>query len=334
MVSAIQSGHQLSNRNAAQGFKQHLLGEKSSLSSTTQPEKNSAFKPFGADGFTFLDAIDIVNPLQHLPVIGPLYREITGDTLDPVSRVAGSTLFLGPFGTAISAVNVALEEFTGNDMGSLFIAMVKDKDTVQPTSANTEIANLPITQNNAFNSITAWAAGEINHRNGQALKQGIDLPTRTYSTLVANAAPTLIEAAKAIMPSLEPNKTEPTDKPVQHQAASGMHIQHGLLSLNVFKKDFQAPSISLLQIIRSTDAYQSVSQTKSEPIDQQPTTDTIARTATPISTPSKPQALGAAAPYGGWFSTSVNDAPRKYHHADSSDLLLDKNNLPLTSFLH
>ena len=260
MVSAIQSGHQLSTSNAAQGFKQHPLGEKSSLSSTTQPEKNSAFKPFGADGFTFLDAIDIVNPLQHLPVIGPLYREITGDTLDPVSRVAGSTLFLGPFGTAISAVNVALEEFTGNDMGSLFIAMVKDKDTVQPTSANTEIANLPITQNNAFSPITAWAAGEINHRNGQALKQGIDLPTRTYSTLVANAAPTLIEAAKAIMPSLEPNKTEPTDKPVQHQAASGMPIQREFLSLNAFKKGFQASSISLLQIKRSTDAYQSVSQ--------------------------------------------------------------------------
>jgi len=316
MVSAIQSGYQLSTSNAAQGFKQHPLGEKFSLSSTTQPEMNSTFKPFGADGLTFLDAIDIVNPLQHLPVIGPLYREITGDTLDPVSRVAGSTLFLGPIGTAISAVNVALEEFTGNDMGSLFIAMVKDKDTVQPTSANTEIANLPITQNNAFNSITAWAAGEINHRNGQALKQGIDLPTRTYSTLVANAAPTLVETAKAILPFPEPNKTEPTDKPAQqtqHQAASGMPVQHGLLSLNALKKDFHAPTISLLQIKRSTDAYQSASQTKSEPIDQQPTTDTIARTATPISTPSKSQALGAAAPYGGWFSTSVNDAPRKYH---------------------
>ena len=166
MVSVIHSRHQLSTSDAAQGFKQHPLGEKSSLSSTTQPEKNSTFKPFGADGFTFLDAIDIVNPLQHLPVIGPLYREITGDTLDPVSRVAGSTLFLGPFGTAISAVNVALEEFTGNDKGSLFIAMVKDKDknAVQLTSANAEIANLPITQNNVFSPITAWAAGEINHR--------------------------------------------------------------------------------------------------------------------------------------------------------------------------
>ncbi|MEZ7880659.1 MAG: hypothetical protein QMC11_10615, partial [Rhodospirillales bacterium] len=63
-------------------------------------------------------------------------------------------------------------------------------------------------------------------------------------------------------------------------------------------------------------------------------TDPIARTATPISTPSNPQALGVAAPYGGWFSTSMNDAPSKYHHADSSGLLLDKNNLPLTTFLH
>jgi hypothetical protein len=339
MVSAIQSGHQLSASNAAQDFKQHPLGKRFSLSTTTQTEKSSTFKPFGADGLTFLDAIDIVNPLQHLPVIGPLYREITGDTLDPVPRIAGSTLFLGPFGTAVSAVNLALEEFTGNDMGSHLIAMIKEKDknAAQATSANTEIANLPITQNKTYSTVTTWAAGEINHRNGQALIQGINLPTRTYSTLVVNAAPALDETAKAIVPFLEPNKAEPIDKPTQqhrHQAATGMPIQHGLLSLNTFKKGFQAPSISLLQIKRSTDAYQSVSQTKSERIDRQPVTDTIARTAPAISTPSKPQVLGATALYRGWFSTSMNDAPSQYHHADSSGLLLDKNNVPLATSLH
>jgi len=332
MVSAIQSGPQLSSSNVVQGFKKHPLDEKFSLSTTPQLEKNIIFKSFGVDGFTFLDAIDIVNPLQHLPVIGSLYREITGDTLDPGSRVAGSTLFFGPFGTAISVANVALEEFTGNDMGGHFITMVKDKDkiAVQTTSANTKISDLPIYQNNAFNSVTAWAVSEINHRNGQALKQGIDLPTRTYSTLVANEAPALVETVKAIAPYLDPNKTEPTNKLVQqppHQASSGIHIQDGLLSLNTIKIGFQAPSISLSQIKRSTEAYQSASQTRPGPIDQQTGTDTIARAAAHISTPSKPQALGAAAPNGGWFSTSINDTPIKYHHADSSGLLHDKNNV-------
>ena len=31
-------------------------------------------KPFGEDGFTFLDVLDIINPLQHLPLIGTVSR--------------------------------------------------------------------------------------------------------------------------------------------------------------------------------------------------------------------------------------------------------------------
>ena len=106
------------------------------------------------------------------------------------------------------------------------------------------------------------------------------------------------------------------------------------MSLNTIKIDLQVPSISLSQIKRTTEAYQSASQTRPDPIYQQPGTDIISRVAARISTPSKPQALGAAAPNGGWFSTSVNDAPSKYHHAYSSGLLRDKNNVPQASPFH
>ena len=50
-------------------------------------EEAGGFKLFGDDGFTFLDFLDIINPLQHIPIIGTLYRQMTGDTLDPGSRV-------------------------------------------------------------------------------------------------------------------------------------------------------------------------------------------------------------------------------------------------------
>ena len=65
----------------------------------SDPEKavQSDFCPFGEDGFTFLDLLDIVNPLHHLPVIGSVYRKITGDTLDPLPRVVGSTLLATDF---------------------------------------------------------------------------------------------------------------------------------------------------------------------------------------------------------------------------------------------
>ncbi len=35
---------------------------------------DDGFQMFGEDGFTFLDFIDIINPLQHIPVIGTIDR--------------------------------------------------------------------------------------------------------------------------------------------------------------------------------------------------------------------------------------------------------------------
>ena len=61
------------------------------------PEADGGFKIFGDDGFTFLDFLDIINPLHHIPVIGTLYREMTDDSLDPGSRVIGGTLFSVPW---------------------------------------------------------------------------------------------------------------------------------------------------------------------------------------------------------------------------------------------
>ena len=48
------------------------------------------FKFFGKDGFTFFDFLDVINPLQHIPVVSTLYRSLTGDEIDPASHgVAG-----------------------------------------------------------------------------------------------------------------------------------------------------------------------------------------------------------------------------------------------------
>ena len=46
---------------------------------------------FGQDGFTFFDFLDIINPLQHIPVISTIYRSLTGDKIDPGSRIAGAS---------------------------------------------------------------------------------------------------------------------------------------------------------------------------------------------------------------------------------------------------
>jgi len=83
---------------------------------------------FGADGLTFDDLLDVVNPLHHLPVVSTIYRSLSGDTIAPGPRLAGGGLFGGFIGLASAAVNVAVEESTGKDIGDHVYAMVSGEE--------------------------------------------------------------------------------------------------------------------------------------------------------------------------------------------------------------
>ena len=88
---------------------------------------------WGEDGFTFDDFLDLINPLQHIPVVSTFYREITGDSIAPGPRVLGAALFSGgPIGAAVSAavalIDVAMESETGKDIGGHVMALF-DGDT-------------------------------------------------------------------------------------------------------------------------------------------------------------------------------------------------------------
>lgn len=93
-------------------------------SGTGQPAADGEFRLFGEDGFTFWDFLDIINPLQHIPVVSTIYRAVTGDEIDPGSRIGGGTLFGGPIGAAASVANVVLEHNTGKDMGDHVLALL------------------------------------------------------------------------------------------------------------------------------------------------------------------------------------------------------------------
>lgn len=85
--------------------------------------ENADGKPlFGSDGFTFSDFLDIINPLQHIPIINTVYRAVTGDKIDPGSRIAGGGLFGGPIGLVASLVSGMVEESTGKDPGEHALA--------------------------------------------------------------------------------------------------------------------------------------------------------------------------------------------------------------------
>src|SRR5580658_2644530 len=67
------------------------------------------------EGF-FHHLLDVVNPLQHLPVIGTIYRAITGEHIGPVEKIAGDALYGGLWGGVSAAADVAFEGITGKDM--------------------------------------------------------------------------------------------------------------------------------------------------------------------------------------------------------------------------
>lgn len=76
--------------------------------------------------------IDIINPLQHIPVISTMYRHITGDEISPVARIAGGALYGGPIGLAAGVANAAVEDATGKDIGETMLAMVTGDDKTSP----------------------------------------------------------------------------------------------------------------------------------------------------------------------------------------------------------
>lgn len=114
-----------------------LLKPRQSLQNMGQKQDDDdkdgqGFQAFGPDGFTFLDFLDIVNPLQHIPVVSALYREATGDTIDPGSRIAGGTLFGGPIGAVLATADVALTAASGRDLGSHVLAFLSGGDAPAP----------------------------------------------------------------------------------------------------------------------------------------------------------------------------------------------------------
>jgi hypothetical protein len=104
------------------------------------PTANSAdFEGDGSVGgfMTVLKTIvDVINPLQHIPVISTLYRHMTGDEISAPARIAGDTLYGGALGAAISLADVAFEKSTGKDMGETAMALL-----FAPEDSSTKVAS-------------------------------------------------------------------------------------------------------------------------------------------------------------------------------------------------
>ena len=58
---------------------------------------------------TFLDLIDAVNPLQHIPLVSTIYRNVSGDSINTVPKFIGGALYGGPIGLVAALGSYIIE---------------------------------------------------------------------------------------------------------------------------------------------------------------------------------------------------------------------------------
>jgi len=101
---------------------------------------SSGVKLWDGGSFDFHDILDVINPLQHLPVVSTIYRQESGDEIGAVPRILGSMLFGGGLigaliGAASAVFNIALEQETGKDLGThIYTAIFGEKGSKSRTT--------------------------------------------------------------------------------------------------------------------------------------------------------------------------------------------------------
>lgn len=101
----------------------------------------------GEDGkFGFDDFLDIINPLQHIPLVNIAYRELTGDTIDGAAQLLGAIPF-GPLSVASNLTDLAFRSETGAGMAENGLAMIfgddPTTDEIATASGRLQLAEAP-----------------------------------------------------------------------------------------------------------------------------------------------------------------------------------------------
>ena len=187
----------------------HALSGKHNMASDAFQALRDARAQGRADGdkVSFADLIDTVNPLQHIPVVSSLYRDLTGDKISAQARMAGGALYGGPIGLVTSMIDSAVDAVTGNDFGGHVIATLFGSDEApkapdqKTTEETTKLAvNLPQASGTNASLIT----GSLAASSAPALPAGAQgLPERLSASAQAAALPKSATPPKPL-PELSP----------------------------------------------------------------------------------------------------------------------------------
>ncbi len=104
-------------------------------------------------GITFQELLSDLNPLQYIPIVGTIYRALTGDTIPDSVRAIGSLavsgLMGGPIGLVTNLAFLGIEKAIGVDpekIGQDLLASlgIKGHDAITPSPSNTPNESLDL----------------------------------------------------------------------------------------------------------------------------------------------------------------------------------------------
>lgn len=132
--------------------KEGVVGKLASAKNAGNPDfsdNSLGYSEYGVTGnsqeeMTFSDIVDMVNPLQHIPLVSNVYREITGDEIKPISRIIGGGVFGGAAGAASNLVEVIIMEETGKDITGNVVSIVAGDSSDSERSEQTPSEKLDI----------------------------------------------------------------------------------------------------------------------------------------------------------------------------------------------
>ena len=300
---------------------------------------------FGNDGFSFKDLLDVINPLQHIPGISTVYRDLTGDDISHASRIGGGTLFFGPIGAAISTANVIIDKTTGNDIGGHVMAVFTDTENDGTILAGAEPIGAGL-DDTAAAQLASWT----NPNAAIQTAENRPLSDQEYRSLILKGEPFILETASlsegsvsALKAKGEPfdlgTKTEQlvaTDTTISdtHLAFLMSHgepfVDEGSTEIDLSPGAFTTPLLAQstaqetnkksADLSRRTQAYASVSpevlEWASREIAER-SRKARAATSQPGKISPDTDLAGATAKEGGWFSDVMLTALKSYKGASA-----------------
>jgi hypothetical protein len=84
---------------------------------------------------SFYDFLDIINPLQHIPIVSDYYRDVTGDTIKPELKLAGAAATGGIFGFFAGLADIIFEGETGKSVSKTIASAFSDEPSDKQLAA-------------------------------------------------------------------------------------------------------------------------------------------------------------------------------------------------------